>query len=339
MWPELSVVVPMYNEADNVATFYERTRAVLDGLGLSWEIVCVDDGSRDDTLLQLIALHRRDPRVKVVELARNFGKEIALTAGLDAAGGQAVVPIDADLQDPPELIPTMVERWRQGYDVVFATRTERMGESWLKQQTAATFYRLMERLSEVPIPPNTGDFRLMSRPAVDALRGVRERNRFMKGIFAWVGFRQTQLPYRRDARHAGETKWNWWSLTRLAIEGITSFSSAPLQLATWMGLAVSALAFAYALHRVVITLLRGPDVPGYPSLLVVILFLGGVQLITLGIIGEYIGRIYQEVKQRPLYLVRRRYGQVAEPPFVQTPPLRMTAIDGSVAAVRAADGS
>ena len=172
----------------------------------------------------------------------------------------------------------------------------------------------------------------MSRPAVDALRGVRERNRFMKGIFAWVGFRQTQLPYRRDARHAGETKWNWWSLLRLAIEGITSFSSAPLQLATWMGLAVSALAFAYALHRVVITLLRGPDVPGYPSLLVVILFLGGVQLITLGIIGEYIGRIYQEVKQRPLYLVRRRYGQVAEPPFVQTPPLRMYGAGGAAAA-------
>jgi glycosyltransferase involved in cell wall biosynthesis len=327
-WPELSVVVPMYNESDNVGVFYQRTSAVLEALGLTWEIVCVDDGSRDDTLDQLIALHRRDGRVKVVELARNFGKEIALTAGLDAAAGRAVVPIDADLQDPPELIPAMVERWREGYDVVFATRTERRGESWLKQQTAATFYRLMERLSDVPIPPNTGDFRLMSRPAVDALRSLRERNRFMKGIFAWVGFRQAQLPYSRDPRHAGETKWNWWSLTRLAIEGITSFSSAPLQLATWMGLAVSAAAFAYALHRVVITLLRGPDVPGYPSLLVVILFLGGVQLITLGIIGEYIGRIYQEVKQRPLYLVRRRYGQVAEPPNGLVHPLRLIAIDG-----------
>lgn len=244
-----------------------------------------------------------------------------------AALGQAVVPIDADLQDPPELIPDMLRLWREGNDVVYATRTERLGESWIKQQTAAGFYKVMEHLSDVQVPPNTGDFRLMGRPAVDALRGLRERNRFMKGIFAWVGFRQVQLPYRREPRHAGASKWNWWGLVRLAVEGITSFSSAPLQLATFMGLVVSGLAFAYAIHRVVVTLLRGPDVPGYPSLLVVILFLGGVQLITLGIIGEYIGRIYQEVKQRPLYLVRRRHGRVAAPPGPPAEALRVAVLE------------
>jgi len=312
--PVLSVVVPMHDESENVRPFYDRTRAVLDAIGEPWEIVCVDDGSRDDTLAQLIALHRADPRVAVIELSRNFGKEIALTAGIDAARGDAVVPIDADLQDPPELIPDLVARWRDGYDVVYATRTERAGETWLKKATAAGFYQLMTHLAEIPIPPNTGDFRLMSRPAVDALCRMREQNRFMKGLFAWVGFRQYGLTYQRDPRLAGSSKWSWWRLTGLAIEGITSFSSAPLQLATWMGLAAAAFAFVYGGFRIVDTLLRGNPVAGYPSLMVVILFLGGVQLITLGIIGEYIGRIYQEVKRRPLYVVRRRYENVASPP-------------------------
>jgi len=303
----ISVVVPMHNESENVGAFYDRTRAVLDGIGEPWEIVCVDDGSRDDTLDRLIALHRRDPRVKVIELSRNFGKEIALTAGLDAAVGDAVVPIDADLQDPPELIPEMVAKWREGYDVVYATRIERAGETWLKKTTAGGFYRLMERLSDVPMPPDTGDFRLMARPAIDALREARERNRFMKGLFAWVGFRQYSLGYHRDPRAAGTTKWSYWRLIRLAIEGITSFSSAPLQIATWLGLAVASLAFVYGVVRIVITLMYGNPVAGYPSLMVVILFLGGVQLITLGIIGAYVGRIYQEVKGRPLYIVRARW--------------------------------
>jgi glycosyltransferase involved in cell wall biosynthesis len=305
--PVISVVVPMYNESENVRTFYDRTRAVLEGTGETWEIVCVDDGSRDDTLAQLIALHRADPRVKVIELSRNFGKEIALTAGLDAARGEAVIPIDADLQDPPELIPDMLAKWREGYDVVYATRVERAGETWLKRTTASAFYSLIGRLSEIPIPPDTGDFRLMSRPAADALAEVREQNRFMKGLFAWVGFRQYSLKYQRDARLAGTTKWNYWRLIRLAIEGITSFSSAPLQLATWMGLAVATFAFVYGAFRIVDTLLRGNPVAGYPSLMVAVLFLGGVQLITLGIIGAYVGRIYQEVKRRPLYVVRRHY--------------------------------
>ncbi len=303
----ISVVVPMHNESENVAAFYARTHAVLDRTGEPWEIVCVDDGSRDDTLDRLVALHRRDPRVRVIELSRNFGKEIALTAGIDAAVGDAVIPIDADLQDPPELIPDMLAKWREGYDVVYATRIERAGETWLKKATAGGFYRLMERLSDVPMPPNTGDFRLMARPAVDALREARERNRFMKGLFAWVGFRQYSLGYHRDPRAAGTTKWSYWRLIRLAIEGITSFSSAPLQIATWLGLAVASLSFVYGVVRIVITLLYGNPVAGYPSLMVVILFLGGVQLITLGIIGAYVGRIYQEVKGRPLYIVRARW--------------------------------
>ncbi len=324
--PVLSIVVPIYDESENIQTFYQRCRAVLDGLDLPWEIVCVDDGSRDDSLAQLVALHRVDPRVKVLELSRNFGKEIALTAGIDAATGQAVIPIDADLQDPPELIPQMVERWQAGYDVVYATRVERAGESWLKRTTASSFYHLMTRMADVDLPANTGDFRLMSRQAVDALKLLRERNRFMKGIFAWVGFRQHQLEYRRDPRLAGSTKWSWWRLIRLAMEGITSFSTAPLQLATWLGLAVSALAFAYAAHRIVLTLLRGIDEPGYASLLVSILFLGGVQLITLGIIGEYVGRIYQEVKQRPLYLLRRVHGRVATAPDALPDRLRTSVI-------------
>jgi glycosyltransferase involved in cell wall biosynthesis len=304
----LSVVVPMYDESENVEAFYTRTRDALDAIGEPWELVCVDDGSRDDTLARLLALRRRDPRVKVIELSRNFGKEIALTAGLDVTRGEAVIPIDADLQDPPELIAEMVGHWREGYDVVYASRTERAGETWLKRSTAAAFYGLMTRLSDVDLPPNTGDFRLMSRQSVEALRGLRERNRFMKGIFAWVGFRQYRMEYRRDARAAGQSKWSWWRLTRLAIEGITSFSTAPLHLATWLGLAVSVLAFAYAVHRIVYTVVTGVDVPGYASTLVIVLFLGGVQLITLGIIGEYVGRIYQEVKQRPLYLVREAHG-------------------------------
>ena len=304
----ISVVVPMHNESENVRPFYDRTRAVLDGTGEPWEIVCVDDGSRDDTLAQLVALHRADGRVKVIELSRNFGKEIALTAGLDAAAGDVIIPIDADLQDPPELIPEMLAKWREGYDVVYATRLERACETWLKRTTAAAFYMLIARLSEIPIPPDTGDFRLMARPAAEALRGVREQNRFMKGLFAWVGFRQYGLKYQRDPRVAGTTKWSYWRLIRLAIEGITSFSSAPLQLATWLGLAVATFSFVYGAFRIVITLLYGNPVAGYPSLMVVMLFLGGVQLITLGIIGEYIGRIYQEVKRRPLYLVRSVYG-------------------------------
>lgn len=303
-----SLVVPVYNEAPNVGPFYERVARVMQGLGEPYEIIFVNDGSQDDTLERILALAGEDPRVKVIDLSRNFGKEIALTAGIDYATGEAVIPIDADLQDPPELIPELVAKWREGYDVVYATRREREGEGWLKRATAHLFYRVVEKIAPIKIPRDTGDFRLMSRPVVEALKRLRERNRFMKGLFTWVGFKQTAVYYRRERRHAGKTKWNYWKLWNFALEGITSFSYLPLQFATYFGLTVALFAFIYALFIVIRTLLFGRDVPGYPSLITVILFLGGVQLFAIGILGEYIGRIYSEVKQRPLYIVRGRYG-------------------------------
>ncbi|HWP35535.1 MAG TPA: glycosyltransferase family 2 protein, partial [Thermodesulfobacteriota bacterium] len=310
----------MYNEAPNVDRFFERLVPVLERLGLSYEIVCVDDGSRDGTLERLLAHRRRNPAIKVLELARNFGKEIALSAGLEHACGAAVVPIDADLQDPPELIPELVARWREGYEVVYAIRRSRRGESWLKRVTADAFYRVLDRLAEFPVPRNTGDFRLLDRRVVEALRRLPERTRFMKGLFAWVGFRQTAVVYDREPRHAGRTTWSYWRLWNLALEGITSFSSAPLKLASYAGLGLSLLAFFYAAFLVARTLLYGADVPGYASLMVVILFLGGVQLVTLGILGEYLGRVFIEVKGRPLYLIRETYG--LEPAGCEAPPER-----------------
>ena len=312
MNPVLSLVAPMYNEAENVEAFYARAVRVLEGLGEPFEIVLVNDGSKDDTLERLVALHRRDPRVKVVNLSRNFGKEIALSAGLDVASGDAVVPIDADLQDPPELVVEMVARWREGWDVVYAQRTSRSGESFAKRATSFLFYRLMRRLTRIDIPRDTGDFRLMDRRVVTALRELREHHRFMKGLFAWVGFRQLALPYARDPRHAGRTKWNYLRLWNFAIEGITSFSFVPLQVASYVGALVALLSFLYGGYFVVRTLLFGRDVPGYPSLLVIMLFLGGVQLLTLGVLGEYVGRIYAETKRRPLYVVRETLGLDAD---------------------------
>jgi glycosyltransferase involved in cell wall biosynthesis len=304
----ISIVVPVYNEAPNVAAFYDRVTNVMVRLGEPYEIIFVNDGSKDDTLDRLLVLAEKDPKVKIVDLSRNFGKEIALTAGIDYASGEAVIPIDADLQDPPELIPELVAKWREGYDVVYATRLKRDGESWLKRWTASLFYRIIRRITAIDIPKDTGDFRLLSRPAVDALKRLRERNRFMKGLFTWIGFRQTAVFYHRQARNAGKTKWSYWRLWNFALEGITSFSYIPLQFATYFGLSVAAFAFLYALFIVVRTVLFGRDVPGYPSLITVILFLGGVQLFTIGILGEYIGRIYNEVKRRPLYITRGEYG-------------------------------
>jgi len=239
----------------------------------------------------------------LVSLSRNFGKEIAMTAGLDHSRGQAVVVIDADLQDPPELIAEMIPLWRQGYDVVYARRLVREGETFLKRLTAKAFYRLINQLADQPIPPDVGDFRLMSRRGVDALLKLRERHRFMKGLFAWVGFRQTELPYNRAPRAAGKTKWNYWRLWNFSLEGVTSFSMRPLQFASYFGFLIASLAALYGLFIVVRTVFFGNPVAGYPSLLVAVLFLGGVQLVTLGVIGEYIGRISTETKQRPLYLV------------------------------------
>jgi glycosyltransferase involved in cell wall biosynthesis len=273
--------------------------------GKSWEMVCINDGSKDDTLEQLLALHQKDPRVVVIDLSRNFGKEAALTAGLDNARGDCAIPLDADLQDPPELIPELLAKWREGYDVVNAVRLSRDGESWLKRASAHAFYRVINRMSDVDIPADTGDFRLLSRPVLEAIKTLPERRRFMKGLFAWVGFRTANVYYHREARYAGSTNWNYWRLWNFAVEGITSFSQVPLQLAAYLGFFVSLLAFLYAIWLVISTLVYGNSVKGYPSMMVTLLFLGGVQLMALGVIGEYLGRIYEESKQRPVYLVRR----------------------------------
>lgn len=303
MSASLTVLVPAYNEGEGLREFQRRTLAVLDGLALSTRILYVDDGSSDDTWSVMGDLARADARVGVLKLSRNFGKELALTAGLDHCDSDAVIILDADLQDPPELIPQFVARWQQGADVVAGQRFERHGESWLKRATASAFYRVMASLASTPVPRDTGDFRLMSRRAVDALCGMRERQRFMKGLFAWVGFRQEALIYQREARFAGRSKFSYWRLWNLALEGITSFSTLPLRVATYVGVLTSLAAFGFASWIVAKTLLWGESVAGYPSLMSVMLFLGGVQLMALGMIGEYLGRLYMESKQRPLYLV------------------------------------
>jgi glycosyltransferase involved in cell wall biosynthesis len=305
--PALSVVVPCFGEEEVLPAFHARLAAAMEGVGLSWEVVYVNDGSRDGTLAVIEGLAARDGRVAVVNLSRNFGKEIALTAGLDhAAAAEAVVVIDADLQDPPEVIPDLVAAWRRGYDIAYAQRSVRHGESWLKKATASGFYRLMQRVGgKVDLPPDTGDFRLMSRRALDALLKLREQHRFMKGLFAWVGFPAVAVPYERAPRAAGETKWNWWKLWNLSLEGITSFTVGPLKVASYLGLLTAVVAGLYLLQLVVRTVFFGNPVAGYPSLMAVVLLLGGVQLMTLGIIGEYLGRIFNETKGRPLYIVER----------------------------------
>ena len=302
--PVLSFVIPFYNEAPNVEPLYRRLCAVMDHRPESWECVCVNDGSTDSTLLALTALHAQDARIRVIDLSRNFGKEAALTAGLDHAQGQAAIPLDADLQDPPELIPDLIAKWQEGFDVVNAVRLSREGEGWLKRASAHAFYRTFNRLSKIEIPEDTGDFRLLSRPVLDALRQLPERRRFMKGLFAWVGFRTASVFYHRAPRHRGQTTWNYWRLWHFALEGILSFSEAPLRLASYLGFLVSLASFLYALDLLIQTLIFGNPVKGYPSLMVAILFLGGVQLMALGVIGEYLGRVYDESKGRPVYVVR-----------------------------------
>lgn len=300
---QLSVVVPAYNEAAVLQAFHQRLHAVLDVLGMTCQVLYVDDGSRDSTWAVIESLMAGDATVDGLRLSRNFGKEAAMTAGLDHCDGDAVVVIDADLQDPPELIPQLVAAWRGGCDVAYAVRDTRDGESSIKKFTSAAFYRTMERLSDTPMPRDTGDFRLLSRRAVMALRQVRERQRFMKGLFAWIGYPQAAVHYRREARAGGHSKWNYWRLWNFALDGITSFSVAPLKVATWLGLATAGLAFAYGVYVFVKALIWGDPVRGYPTLMLVILLLGGVQLLALGVIGEYLGRLFTESKQRPLYLV------------------------------------
>lgn len=302
--PLLSVVVPCYNESAALEPFFARLRPVLDQLDCRWELIAINDGSRDDTLERLRGYQKKLPGLQLIDLSRNFGKEAALTAGLDYARGDAVVVIDADLQDPPELINDFVAKWHEGFEVVFGARADRSSDTWLKRNTARAFYWVIRRLSRVDIPQDAGDFRLMTRPVVEALRQLREHHRFMKGIFSWVGFRQTAVYYQREARSAGETKFNYWRLWNFALEGITSFSQVPLQVATYAGVLIALGALLYGFMLIIYFLMNGETVPGYPSLMVVMLFLGGVQLMTLGVMGEYIGRIYNEAKHRPLYVIR-----------------------------------
>jgi len=308
----LTVVVAAHNEALALPMLHVRLCAVLDDLGgIDGRVLYVDDGSTDTSWEVMQGLADADPRVGVLRLSRNFGKEAALTAGLDFVDNGAVMILDADGQDPPELIPEFVALWQQGYDNVYGTRLKRDGESWFKRSTAKAFYRVIGRLSNTPIPADTGDFRLLSPRALQALGQLRERHRFMKGLFGWVGFRRKALPYHRHARLVGESKFSVWRLWNFALEGITGFSTAPLRATTYLGLAAASFAFLFALVVVLKAALYGDRVAGWPTMMAVILFLGGIQLIALGLIGEYLGRLYEESKQRPLYLI-----DTWQPPFV-----------------------
>lgn len=305
----VSIVVPCFNEEEVIRTTLERLAALCDGQpDCDFEIVCVDDGSRDRTLAILREAAAREPRLKVISFARNFGHQIAVTAGIDASIGDAVVLIDADLQDPPEVVPQMIAKWREGYDVVYGTRLSRPGESAFKLVTARGFYRVLNGLSEVPIPLDTGDFRLMSRPVVDALKQMPERHRFVRGMVSWVGFNQVALPYERAERFAGSSKYPLRKMLRFATDGILSFSTKPLQLAIGMGLLAAGLAILGIFYALALRIFTSTWVEGWTALMIAVLFLGGVQLLSLGIIGEYVGRIYDETKKRPLYLVREQFG-------------------------------
>jgi len=306
--PVISIVAPVYNEEAILEELYRRVSAVLDGAGESWELVLVNDGSRDRSPQIMRELHARDGRVKVVDFARNFGHQIAITAGADYARGDAVVIIDADLQDPPAVILELLAKWREGYEVVYAVRAERKGETWFKEFTARLFYRIIYRITEIDIPMDTGDFRLMDRKAVNALKGIREKHRFMRGLSVWVGFRQTGVKYVRAERYAGETKYPLKKMLKFALDGITSFSYLPLQLATYVGFLAAGLSIVGIIAAVILRLSGSQAFYGQASTLVSVLFLGGVQLISLGIIGEYLGRIYDEVKGRPLYIVSEAVG-------------------------------
>lgn len=299
-----SVVAPIFNEVENIPELYRRVREVMTATGEPWELVLVDDGSTDGSTERIRALAQEDKHVRPVIFARNFGHQVAITAGWDYARGQAVIIIDADLQDPPEVIPELIARWREGYEVVYAVRAEREGETWFKKFTAALFYRLIYRITDVKIPVDTGDFRLMDRKVVDVLKTMRERHRFPRGMSAWVGFRQIGVPYKRAVRFAGTTKYPFKKMLKLGLNAITGFSYFPLQLATYMGFLSAGIAIVAIPLVIVLRLVGSQAFFGQASTLIAVLFLGGVQLISLGMLGEYIGRIYDEVKGRPLYIVR-----------------------------------
>jgi glycosyltransferase involved in cell wall biosynthesis len=312
---ELSVIVPVKDEEEAITSFVQRVGSILDGLlpGGAWEILFVDDGSEDSTLAAILAANAREPRVRALSLSRNFGKEAALSAGLDHAAGAAVVPMDVDLQDPPEVIGDMLAKWREGYEVVYGVRRNRSTDSLPKRLTADLYYRAHNYLSDDKIPEHAGDFRLLDRAVVEVIRQMPERNRFMKGLFAWSGFRQAAVEYDRVPRTVGKTKFRYWKLWTLALDGITSASTMPLRIWSYIGVVIALLAIIYAVYLTIRTTLFGIDVPGYASMMVATLFLGGVQLISLGVLGEYVGRILVETKQRPIYVVRQRVGFGEEP--------------------------
>ncbi len=300
----ISIMIPAYNEQEVLRPLYDRLANLADSnKRYDFEFLFINDGSRDKTLEIIKQFAATDPRVAYVNLSRNFGKEIAMIAGLDHVNGDATVIIDADLQDPPELIPDMIKLWEDGYDDIYARRKSRAGESFFKKKSSEIFYKLLKKSTNVPIQTDTGDFRLLSRRCVEALRQFRESQRYTKGMFSWIGYKKKEILYDRDPRVAGTTKWNYWKLVNFAIDGITSFTTAPLRLASFFGVIVSFGAFLYIIYLVVRTIVSGIDLAGYASMMAVILFLGGVQLLSLGIIGEYIGRIFNETKQRPLYFV------------------------------------
>lgn len=309
----LSVIAPVYNEDSVLEAFHARLVAVLDALGEEFEVIYINDGSTDNSIDVMRRLRAHDGRASILDLSRNFGKEIALSAGLDFASGDAVIIIDADLQDPPELIPKLLQQWHDGYDVVYARRKDRAGESCARLVTAYGFYRVIRWLCDFPMPTDTGDYRLLSSRAVRAMRQFRERHRFMKGLFAWIGYRQTAVEYQREARLSGESKFSYWRLWNFALEGITSFSVGPLKVATYIGLFISICAFLFAIWIVLKTLLYGDPVRGYPTIMTTILMLGGMQLAAIGILGEYVGRIFNETKSRPLYFVNAYYTNNAIP--------------------------
>jgi dolichol-phosphate mannosyltransferase len=304
MPPIISIIAPIYNESQNLVELYHRLCAVMDSIGEEWELLFVDDGSSDDSADLMRELAREDCRVRPVIFARNFGHEIAVAAGLDYSRGQAVIMMDADLQDPPEVIPQMIAQWRAGYEVVYAKRDEREGESWFKLFTASLFYRLIARITDVDIPRDVGNFRLLDRKVVDVLKQMRERHRFIRGMSIWVGFRQIGVPYRRAARFAGETKYPFRKMFRLAVTAITGFSYFPLQLATYVGFVSAGISIIVIPVVIALRLAGSKAFYGQATTLIAVLFLGGVQLISLGILGEYIGRLYDEAKGRPLYIVR-----------------------------------
>ena len=308
--PLLSIVVPVKNEEQAILAFVKRVGGILDGIAASegWEILFVDDGSTDATLAGIVAANLADPRVRALSLSRNFGKEAALSAGLDHARGAAVIPMDVDMQDPPEVLPEMVAKWREGHEMVFGVRRCRNSDGWAKRVTAGLYYRAHNMVSQEKIPENAGDFRLLDRKVVEVIRALPERNRFMKGLFAWAGFRQAAVEYDRVERETGTTKFNYWKLWTLALDGITSASTVPLRIWSYVGALVAVFALAYGTFLAVDTMMFGNPVPGYASIMVSVLFLGGVQLISLGVLGEYVGRILTETKQRPLYVVSDTVG-------------------------------